>query len=270
MKKLIYPVVALLVAACGGQKEESPAGDLYGEAEAAFQAGDYNRAILLLDSMQKAYPAEVELQRQGMALRPQVIEKETLREITTNDSLMAYDKAAAEQLQPKLKWVKTPRMIEGYWVATDGYNPDFMNSTAIQGRVSEIGEFYIVSSMKPAANHTSISLSDGAQSAATPTVPYDGESNYRIDGGEIITFSPAQSDTIGAFAAAHRDQPLTLTFAGKSSRNVKLTASQVNALANLYDYSRAIIRSRDLYADRQRLEATLQVARGQIARTSER
>lgn len=268
MKKLIYPLLALMLASCGGQKEESPAVEVYNQANESFETGNYSRALLMLDSLQKAYPAEVALQHKALALRPRVIEQQTLKQITTNDSLMAYDKAEADKLKPLLKWVKTTRMIEGYWVAAAGYNPEFMNTTAIQGRVSEIGEFYIVSSMKPAGGHTSISLSSGKEKASTPVVPYDGESNYRIDGGEIITFSPAQSDTIGAFAMAHNNQPLTLTFSGKSAKAIKLTQQQVNALANLYAYAAAIARGRQLYAERQRLEATLQVARSQIARTS--
>lgn len=267
--KLFLPLVGLLMVACGNKNEDSPASELYSQADAAFQQKDYTLSLTLLDSLQRAYPAEVTVQREGMALRPRVIEQQTLVQISTNDSLMALYKVDAERLKPMLKWVKTPRMIEGYWVAAQGYNPDFMNSTAIQGRVSEIGEFYIVSSMKPAAAHTSISLSSGSQSASTPAVAYDGESNYRIDGGEIIIFSPAQSDTIGAFAAAHRGQPLTLTFRGKSSKSQKLTAAQTAALADLYTYSRAIVGARELYAQRQRLEATLQVARSQMARTSE-
>lgn len=268
MRKTVYSLLALTLLSCGNSKEESPARDLYNQANEAFEKGDYSRSILMLDSLQKAYPAEVAVGREALALRPRVIEQQTLKQITTNDSLTAYDKATLQQLQSSLKWVKTPRMIEGYWVAAQGYNPDFMNTTTIQGRVSEIGEFYIVSSMKPGGNHTAISLSSGAASASTPSVAYDGESNYRIDGGEIITFSPAQSDTIGAFAQAHSGQALTLTFSGRSPKTVKLTPAQVDALGRLYSYSQAVIRSRELHAERQRLEATLRVARSQMARTT--
>ncbi len=260
--------VLLLFAGCSGQKTDPQAQALLDGASQAYENADYSRATLLLDSLQKQFPAEISLQKESMALRPKVIEKATLLQISTNDSLMAFDKVEADKLKPRLKWVKTPRMLEGYWVAAKGHNPSFMSTTAIQGRVSEIGEFYIVSSAKPALNHTRIYLSDGTSSAATPDVPYDGESNYRIDGGEIITFSPAQSDTIGQFALAHAGHPLTLSFEGKSTRTIKLPAIQVDALADTYAYARAVRRARELAVERQRLEATLQVARDQIARTS--
>lgn len=261
-------VMSLLFACSGGDKADPEARSLLDAASSAYGNADYSLAETLLDSLQRGFPAEVSLQKEGMALRPKVIEKATLLEISANDSLMAFDKVEAGRLKQKLKWVKTPRMIEGYWVAAEGYNPSFMSTTAIQGRVSEIGEFYIVSSAKPLLGHTSISLSDGASSAATPEVPYDGESNYRVDGGEIITFSPAQSDTIGRFALANSGKPLTLVLKGKTSRKIKLTSPQVDALADAYAYSRAITRARSLAVERKRLEATLQVARDQIARTS--
>lgn len=258
----------LLSSCSGGAKENPQARSLYEEADRAYVEADYARALSLLDSLTKGFPGEISLQKEGMSLRPKVIEKATLLQVSTNDSLLALDKIEAERLRPSLKWVKTPRMLEGYWVAAKGYDPAFMSKTAIQGRVSEIGEFYIVSSAKPAVGHTSISLSDGTVTVSTPVVPYDGESNYRIDGGEIITFSPAQSDTIGNLAFASAGKPLTLVFNGKSPRKVNLSKDQAAALADTYAYARAVSRARRLAVERQRLEATLQVARGQIARTT--
>ncbi|MDE6282499.1 MAG: hypothetical protein K2L97_00750 [Muribaculaceae bacterium] len=260
--------VALMIASCSGDKSSSPASELYQQAADAYASANYTLATELLDSLQRAYPAEIAIQREGMALRPQVIEKATLLKISTNDSLMTLSKVEADKLKPRLKWIKTPQMPEGHWVAAEGYNPAFMSSTGIQGRVSEIGEFYIVSSANPAISHTSVSLSGAGASAQTPSVPYDGESNYRVDGGEIITFSPAQSDTIGHLAALHHDAPLTLTLRGKSNRQIKLTPAQIAALSDTYAYALAVQQARRLAVERQRLEATLQVARDQMARTA--
>ena len=205
-------ILAGALVSCSGRKEADPqAQALYDGASEAFLARDYSRATLLLDSLQKTFPSELGLQREAMALRPKVIEQATLLKISTNDSLVATDRLCLEKLRPEMMWVKNPRMIEGYWVSKSAYNPDFMNTTGLQGRVSEIGEFYIVSSMNPSSlHHTAVSLSDGASSVRTPDVTYDGESNYRISGSEVITFSPAQSDTIGKFAYSHADIPLTL------------------------------------------------------------
>lgn len=258
-----------MTSGCSGSKADPEAQALFDQASQAFEARDYAQATVMLDSLQKTFPAEIALQREAMALRPKVIEHQTLLDISRNDSLQVVAQLNGERLKPLLVWVKTPRMVEGYWIGKSSNNPNFLNTTGVQGRVSELGEFYLVSSMNPAGNHTAVSLSDGSTTVSTPEVPYDGESNYRLNGSEVITFSPAQSDTIGQFAFNHADRPLTLTFRGKRSKSVKLSAAQVTALADAWAYSQAVVGARNLTGERARLEATLQVARNQIARTAQ-
>lgn len=257
----------LLLASCGGPKENPQARALLEEAQRTMEFGDYGMSIELLDSLQSRFPDQTAIGREALALRPKVIELFTERQITTTDSLIAVNEAAAERLRPAMKWVKTPGMIEGYYVEQSAYNPSFLNTTGLQGRVSEIGQFYLVSSLNPGGlKHTSVSLSTGGESAATPAVAYDGDSNFRIGSGEMITFSPEQSDTIGWFAANHPGA-LSLTFNGSKSRSVKLTPRQTAAIAAAWEYSRALCDVRQLGVERQRLDRTLQTARDQQART---
>lgn len=260
----------LLSASSCGKKVNPEAEALLNQAQTAFDGSDFAGAQSLLDSLQKAYPAEIELQQAGMALRPKVIEQLTLIEIQQTDSAIAAEKSEADKLKGELRWVKTPGMIEGYWTYGKTYRPDFMNTTGIEPRVSEIGEFYIVSSVNPAGGlkHTSIAVSGNGGKAATQPVPYDGESNYRIDGGEIITFSPQASDTIGAFAFNNQGAPLTLHFIGSKERSQKLSADQAAAINAAYRYSKITIDARERTVNRQRLEKQLEIARNQIARTA--
>lgn len=277
MNRFILPAIsACLIASCGGNKENPEARGLCQQAAEAFQSGDYTRATILLDSLQKNYPSEMAIQREAMALRPKVIEQLAQAKIVSVDSMTRADQAAMEQLKPKLKWVKTPGMIEGYWTDAKAYNTNFMNTTSIEARVSEIGQFYIVSSANPSSlRHTSVTLTMGDRSAATPSVPYDGESNYRIGGGEVITFSPEQSDTIGALAtqalSSGTPKNISLTFNGdKGKKTVKLTQAQAIGIANAYRYSQAVIRARDNQVERQRLERTIEIARRQAAQAEAR
>lgn len=273
-KSIAYTLAALLLASCSEQKEDPQARALLTEATQAFEAKDYNRATILLDSLQKAYISEMGIQREGMMLRPKVIEQLSLLQIAAIDSTNIADNAAMENIKPLLKWVKTPGMIEGYWTDAKSYNPSFMNTTGIEARVSEIGQFYIVSSANPSLKHTAISVNGPAASATTPAVPYDGESNYRIDGGEVITFSPEQSDTIGAAVvrnlAANSSAPLTLQFTGGKNKSLKLSAAQAQGIANAYNYSAALIRARDNEVQHKRLEKTIEIARRQAAAATTR
>lgn len=274
MKKLIISVATIcLMASCGGKKEIPEARTLMNNASEAFQRGDYTLATVLLDSLQKSYAAETGIQREALALRPQVIEQIALARIASVDSATKVDMSTLEQLKPTLKWVKTPGMIEGYWTDAKSYNPNFMNGTGIEARVDEIGQFYIVSSANPSVKHTSITLALGGMSATTPEVPYDGESNYRIGGGEVITYSPEQSDTIGKLAAqvlsTSAPATMTLTFNGaKGKKSVKLSAAQSAGIANAYRYSAAVIRARDNEVERKRLDRTVEIARRQASQTA--
>jgi len=277
IKSLIPAAIGLAIisTSCGGKQENPEARNLLSEASAAFDRNDPNTATVLLDSLQKTYPSDLAIQREAMALRPKVIELTANALILQLDSLDNVDKATMTNLKPKLKWVKTPGMIEGYWIDAQSYNPNFMNSTGIEARVNEIGQFYIVSSVNPAGNlkHTSISLKVGNVNATTETVSYDGESNYRIGGGEVITFSPEQSDTIGAAAVKAIAESGTcqavLTFHGlKGNKSLRLSANQTAGIANAYNYSAAIIRARDNQVERQRLNRTIEIARQQAAKTA--
>jgi hypothetical protein len=263
------------MCACGGKQENPEARELLDNANAAFEQQDYALATTLLDSLQKTFPSELGIQRESMALRPKVIEQTTVLQLQQLDSLDAADTSTLTALKPALKWVKTPGMIEGYWIDAKAYNPNFMNTTGIEARVNEIGQFYIVSSVNPAGNlkHTSVTLKTGSESVTTQTVPYDGESNYRLGGGEVITFSPEQSDTIGFTAMqavnANPSATGTLIFNGaKNTKSIRLNAAQTAAIANAYRYSSAVIRARDNQVQRQKLNRTIEIARQQAAKTS--
>lgn len=278
MNNRLLPVGSCLIAlmcACGGKQENPQARELLDNANAAFEQQDYALATTLLDSLQKTFPSELGIQRESMALRPKVIEQTAVVQLQQLDSLDAADTSTLTSLKPALKWIKTPGMIEGYWIDAKAYNPNFMNTTGIEVRVNEIGQFYIVSSVNPAGSlkHTSITLKTASGSATTPTVPYDGESNYRIGGGEVITFSPEQSDTIGAAAlhavSTNPSVSGTLIFNGaKTNKSIRLTAAQTAAIANAYRYSSAVIRARDNQVQRQKLNRTIEIARQQAAKAS--
>lgn len=278
MNKRLLPVGSCLVAlmcACGGKQENPQARELLDNANAAFEQQDYALATTLLDSLQKTFPSELGIQRESMALRPKVIEQTAVLQLQQLDSLDAADTSTLTALKPALKWVKTPGMIEGYWIDAKAYNPNFMNTTGIEARVNEIGQFYIVSSVNPAGNlkHTSVTLKTRSESVTTQTVPYDGESNYRLGGGEVITFSPEQSDTIGFTAMqamnANPSATGTLIFNGaKNTKSIRLNAAQTAAIANAYRYSSAVIRARDNQVLRQKLNRTIEIARQQAAKTS--
>ena len=267
--------LAIAGSGCSSKSENPDARNLLAKAENDFNSGNYASSIALLDSLQKTFPAETALQREAMAMRPKVIEAEATKALAAVDSTYNADIETLKSLKTQLKWIKTPWMIEGYWIAPEVYRSDFMNTTGIEARVSEIGEFYIVSSVNPAGNlkHQSIGLKTSAGNARTQNVAYDGESNYRIGGAEVITFSPAQSDTIGMVARnaveANQAAGASVIFYGvKGEKSVKISPAVLKGIGKAYAYSAATIRARDLQVERERLNRTIEIARRQQQSTA--
>lgn len=267
--------LAIAGSGCSSKSENPDARNLLAMAENDFSSGNYASSIVLLDSLQKTFPAETALQRVAMAMRPKVIEAEATKALAAVDSTYNADIETLKSLKTQLKWIKTPGMIEGYWIAPEVYRSDFMNTTGIEARVSEIGEFYIVSSVNPAGNlkHQSIGLKTSAGNARTQNVVYDGESNYRIGGAEAITFSPAQSDTIGVVARnaveANQAAGASVIFYGvKGEKSVKISPAVLKGIGKAYAYSAATIRARDLQVERERLNRTIEIARRQQQSTA--
>ncbi len=267
--------LAIAGSGCSSKSENPDARNLLAKAENDFNSGNYASSIALLDSLQKTFPVETALQREAMAMRPKVIEAEATKALAAVDSTYNADIETLKSLKTQLKWIKTPGMIEGYWIAPEVYRSDFMNTTGIEARVSEIGEFYIVSSVNPAGNlkHQSIGLKTSAGNARTQNVAYDGESNYRIGGAEVITFSPAQSDTIGMVARnaveANQAAGASVIFYGvKGEKSVKISPAVLKGIGKAYAYSAATIRARDLQVERERLNRTIEIARRQQQSTA--
>lgn len=267
--------LAIAGSGCSSKSENPDARNLLAKAENDFNSGNYASSIALLDSLQKTFPAETALQREAMAMRPKVIEAEATKALAAVDSTYNADIETLKSLKTQLKWIKTPGMIEGYWIAPEVYRSDFMNTTGIEARVSEIGEFYIVSSVNPTGNlkHQSIGLKTSAGNARTQNVAYDGESNYRIGGAEVITFSPAQSDTIGMVARnaveANQAAGASVIFYGvKGEKSVKISPAVLKGIGKAYAYSAATIRARDLQVERERLNRTIEIARRQQQSTA--
>ncbi len=267
---LLVAAAGIAAASCGSRSADADAApvSLLEQAEACVNT-DPATSIALLDSLSKTYRTETALVKQAMALRPRAIEQLTLREIAVADSLLEANKHEIETLRGSLRWVKEPRMVDGYYIASTAYDPDFMNTTGIEARVTDIGRFYVVSSANPGNGHTSVTITDGSASATTGEVPYDGESNYRIGGGEVVTYSPEKSDTLGAFAA-QASGPLTLRFNGRGKSSRKLSARDVEAIAVAYRYSKAVESARNADIEQQRLRKQLEIARSQQQRLADK
>lgn len=253
------------LASCSSSDKEK-AESLYAQAQERMSQGDYEMAIAMLDSMDHTYPSEVEVRRKGMHLRPQVIEKNSLRELSQTDSLLAVTQLKSDSIAKYICKVDNP--IEPYYVAADFKGKDVTSAPGLYARITPDGQFYILSSVNRTVNSSSVTVAmPNGVSAQTSPVPYDGERNDRQGGCEVITFMQAECDTLGSLISTNRDAKFTLTFNGNKSYSMPLPENQQKGIATMYEAA-SLLRKLKVYQIRKaHLEKQLELARSQQART---
>ncbi len=277
------PIIAGLITATlflGGCSSKSAdrigAEQLIASADSALKVQNYDEAIALLDTLKAKYPAEIEMQRQGMHLRPQAIEGQTIRELQTADSLRAYYEYVADSLKQYFALVHNPELGEDYdyYVIKEYKNSNLFNRTGIEARVEPSGELRLISSLvgHPAVKHTKIALApkgQGSFKVESAEVPYDGERNYRSGSTEMITFIGAECDTLGSYLVNGAPKDVMLVFRGAKVHSLPLSKNDRKSLEMSYKFAQATAKHRNQVKKLDYLNKQLMIARDQTARTSQ-
>jgi len=268
----MVPAVSMMLYACNTTSpERRSAEQLLASAEAEINNGDPDAGILLLDSIAKTYPEQTEVRKMALSLRPRAVEAKTIREIESTDSLLAELELRYNETESLMKKIDDKNLLEPYYVPVKGYDPKFVSGTGVQARVDAVGQFYMLSSVVgKSLRHIAVGFTSGNESVATKSVKADGETNFRMNGSELITYEPGGCDTIGEFFLKNRNSVVKGFFVGENGKKTpfRLSHDQIDGIADAYVYSRSIVDARNAAVLRQKLERQLQVARDQIARTS--
>lgn len=266
---LTISIATLTLSSCQSDKGESAkmAEELLSKAETALNSGNAHECITLLDSLDSNFIEERDIILQSMNLRPQALLHIATEEIASTDSIININKARLDSLKPLMTHIDVPG-TEGYSLVKTLVDPNFMNKTGISPRVSEIGEFYLVTSVNPAGGlkHWSVSAVVGDMIATTDTVACDGALNFRLNNSEVITFTPAGSNSIGELVANNPNLPVKIIFNGENgkTRSISLSSTQVEGMATAYRYALAINDMRNATINLERLNARCNKLQQQI------
>lgn len=260
--------LAITLTGCNGGKADREAAEaLYGRASTAVDGGRYSEAAAMLDSLDSAYGRQTEVRRRGMHLRTRVQEGLTLKEIERADSTIAALQQRGAELKGRLRWVSNP--IEGYYVAA-GAAADVHGTTGLHARMMPDGTFYLISTVSGrGVGHGAVSVTIDGATATTKRVPADGERNDRSSGTEIVTYTPAEADTVAKLIYENPGKAATVTFVGRGSYTMTLSEAQRRGIADLYGVEAT---KRELMLETARksvLEERLTKIRQQMARTFE-
>ena len=269
MKLHHLAIVALTLTACGSKSSDTEvATSLLNKATTACNEGRYDEAVQLLDSINRAYPHEIDVRRQALLLQPKVAEAASQQQLLDNRSETDLAQKQLEALMPFFNTYASDGKdrLEGYY-EEKSTPANFRSRNTIVARVNQAGEFVVISSVtNNTAHHTAVTLTDAASgtSATSGTVAYRGNPDKLST--ESVRFTGELADTIGAFCSGVGARSLRLDFAGTAKIATTLSASEVAAIGRSWELSRAITRLQMLQSQRERLEAKVQLSRDQQAR----
>lgn len=239
-----------------GEKAEDPAAALLEEARKECEAGNFNNARMLLDSLSATHPTAYKTRREAEIFRREVMIKEKERDVLYFTSEIERLSACRDSLVSSFTFNKNSRYQDtGYY--TSPLQPIASNATStyLRASVNEDGTAFIVSFYRGRAiEHTTVKVSSNGYYAVCDK-PYSSRS-YREYGvySERRDYKYGEDGGIMDFIAAGEAPFVVELLGGSSSHTYTLRASDVEAIkavAGLAVLLRDITRQRQLLSDAQ-------------------
>jgi len=101
MKKMIWIVLAVVLVACSDAKQKA-AEQMLQQANRQFEQGQYDRALITIDSLRKVYPGAIETRKQALRLQQNVELKRSQEELELVDSALQAVKRDYDTLLPQV------------------------------------------------------------------------------------------------------------------------------------------------------------------------
>lgn len=237
----ILIISGLAVALCnctGGANDEKQARMLLEAATRQLQHNMPDSALSMLDSLDKKYPSQVRIRREAMPLRAKAITASLENKIFETDSLIIVYQTEVDKLMPLFDHSDVSG-ANGYYYMKGAYGPNLNMSDGVQARLSDIDfSYYIVAANtgnKIGINQITLSSPTGSVSSAV--IPESDGRRGDTDkyGTDFATFSPSESDTIGAWAFNNSNNIQSVTISGDlGSKEFSLSGPKAEQFGNTW------------------------------------
>lgn len=268
IKSISLATLILSVASCSSSNSmPESARRLLNQGKEAFKAGDYSKALQLLDSVDRTYPQAIEVRREAQKIRPQILEQYTVEQINEVESEIQQIAIVGDSLS---KFIEPKNNdLEFYYVAKGTKQTNVNNTPGLHARLTPQYSFYAVATSTGCNDAKTIEVKVGDTCIVSPIVTIDGERNRCNSGKQTITFTEAEIDSIGKFISDNNNCDITLSFKGNGNISLPLNKIQIQQFINLYQLSKVVKKDNFLRIERKRLDEQLHTVRTQLARTAE-
>lgn len=253
---------ALLTGACG-DKGRQEAMALYTQSENAVSQRRFADAIELLDTLNARYPECTDIRRDALRLRASAMEGIAIDSIAAGDAALTAATVTLDSLRPLMRHVESSAGLDGYFLPK-GISEKMMGSTAVQGRVTDKGYFYIVANVQGRSiGLRSMSVYQGGESVSSEAV--SPARVVKVEGSETVSFSPEDVAAIGPWLENHPSAAKIVLRGGKGKADIKLTPKLRKELLDCYRFATALQAQRLASIHREKYERMLATARDQLA-----
>ena len=273
LKTVATMLLCAAVTSCGGSKDDPEALNMLNQAEQSLSANAPEKAITIIDSLNKVYPKELNVRRKAMYLRTLADSALIVKEAAQTDSIIKADSVIYLQLKPQFTFIKTKDMVEGYYVAKSLQGHPLYERTGLEPRIDEQGNIFVASCVfGKAINHVRLEASAAASSASTKDVPYDDSTNYRYttDRGacEMVTFHIDKCEDFCKFIADNASSKIRVSYIGKGRTSITLSPELAKTFAETYQFAQAMQSGKSASAKQIYLAKKKELNRQQMARTA--
>jgi hypothetical protein len=257
---------SLMFCACGKDDSEKKAAEaLDAKIDSAINVQNYEEALTLIDSLNKAYPLQIEVRRGTIAKRAQVMESWSQKRIPELEKQIAESKETIANLEQNFKLVKPSSSLAGYYIYKTGtYNDvsSFAAKTSIQARVNSESDaedtpwtLAVNAGKDINLNKLVFNLADGSQYAIDITV----------SDGTMASIAPERVNDLGKYLRENPQKAIATASGSKGSVKINLSAADCESIGAAWQLAAQKDSLRNALIERERLERQLQIARDQKA-----
>lgn len=265
---LFTAAAVLATASCGSDKEHKAAAALSAKADSLMKAGNFEAAIELYDSLNHAYPKEIDLRKASDAKRARAIEGLAQSQAPLLDRAIDSLNSVIAGLYPDFNREQSSSALNAYAVHKSLAGQKTVGTAALQPRINVEGNDVSDTPWSIAVFAPSnIGLSSvNVTTASGQSFTLDAFSN---DGqvGSIVT---SVAEPLGKYLSEHPDDLATaFTLNGKKGKaQGKLTPAFSTATAASYNYAMAKQQLRSTLINREKIERRIVIAREQAAKAA--
>lgn len=252
-----------LMASCGPDAERVGAENTLNAAKEYLQKGDFAAAMEQLDTLNSRYGTQIDLRKEGMLLRAEVMQGIAQDSIAVISRELAEATLKRQELEGKFRHIGSSVGLEGYFIP-NGAPENVMTETGIQPRVSEKGYLYLVANVQGRAiGLRAIEFKDGAETISSSSI--SPSRIVSVEGSESASFNPEELEGVGEWLSYHPGASTIILRGSKKDITLKLSDKLRSQICLCYEYAQALQAQRRASVRREKFERMLATARDQMA-----